>query len=290
MEGDLEVPDGACGGHSHDGHSHDGVPLTDTTRLIVQVIHFLVFPICTWQLSVFVAKLPVLRQRIWSPVVLLTGFTWLQIGSAIEIANHQYEGNWELRGFKTDLINGLFYFFNFGANSLMCLGFRTAKQSLWRCPSKGEQQSGRYCRATDIFGVAFDVAIMLTVPATPIIYAALGRDKAISICSSFGAFSGIGCLYRVWKNLQCLLGGIGFFGMAMVGVAMTGVYRATCIEWLHVFIGGSFALSVIPLTLAMHLAKPPSSHAVGEETPSDSTPDSDDLPGVRTLCHQGSDV
>ena len=39
---------------------------------------------------------------------------WLQVGSAIEIANHHYEGNFELKEFKTDLVNGIFYFFNFG--------------------------------------------------------------------------------------------------------------------------------------------------------------------------------
>jgi len=283
MEGDLEVPDGACAGEI-------GVPLTDTTRVIVQVVHFLVFPICTWQLWVFLKKLLVLRQRIWNPFWLLIGFIWLQIGSAIEIANHQYEGDWELRGFKTDLVNGLFYFFNFGAQSLMCLGFRTAKQGFRRCPSKEEQQHGG-CQfhPADVFGVVFDVVLVITIPATPIIYAVLGRNKAISICSSFGALSGIGSFYRIWKNLQCLFGGIGFFGMAMVGVAMTGVYRSTCIEWLHVFIGGSFALSVIPQTLAMQLAKAPSSVTLdGGETPSDSSSGSAEKPGVQTLCNQGS--
>lgn len=270
MEGDLEVPSGAC------ADSSTGIPLTDTTRLIVQLAHFLVFPICTWQLWVFVTKLPVLQQRIWSPFVLLIGFTWHQISSAIEIANHQYEGDWELRGFKTDLINGLFYFFNFGANALMCLGFRTVNQSFWRCHSQGEQ---RQFQAADSFGVVFDVVIILIIPATPTLYAVLGRDRAISICSSFGALSGLGSCYRIWKNLQCLLGGVGFFGLAMVGVAMTGVYRSTCIEWLHVFIGGPFVLSMVPVTLAMMMAEAPSSQLTeSDETPSDATPDAE--PGV----------
>ena len=104
------------------------------------------------------------------------------------------------------------------------------------------------------------------------------------------AYAGIGNLYRLWKNVGSLWGGIGFFSLgeeqqgaerqaeksrqktshpsnvialalilvaAMVGVLMTAVYKSTGIEFLHLFIGGSFIMSVVPFTLAMKFSTMP---------------------------------
>ena len=43
----------------------------------------------------------------------------------------------------------------------------------------------------------------------------------------------------------------------MVGVLMTAVYKSTGIEFLHLFIGGSFIMSVVPFTLAMKFSTMP---------------------------------
>ena len=52
------------------------------------------------------------------------------------------------------------------------------------------------------------------------------------------------------------MGGIGFLALALTGVAMTAVYNATGIEWIHIFIGGSFIASLIPFSLAIFYAEP----------------------------------
>jgi hypothetical protein len=78
------------------------------------------------------------------------------------------------------------------------------------------------------------------------------------VCSAFGALAGLLTAVRVWRHLgptrTTLIGGVGFFGLAICGVLVTSVYRATGVEWLHVFIGGSFVASVVPLTLAVRYA------------------------------------
>ena len=58
------------------GNSTTGphVPLTPTTRLIVQLVHFLVFFVCGWQIWVYVERVEALKKRIWSPYLLLLGF------------------------------------------------------------------------------------------------------------------------------------------------------------------------------------------------------------------------
>jgi hypothetical protein len=76
------------------------VPLNDVTRPIVVAAHFAAFVVCTWQLWVFLAKITTLQTRIHSPFLFLIGCVWLQIGSAIEIANHYYVGDFELNGFQ----------------------------------------------------------------------------------------------------------------------------------------------------------------------------------------------
>mmetsp|Transcript_11382 Transcript_11382/g.22676 ORF Transcript_11382/g.22676 Transcript_11382/m.22676 type:complete len:126 (+) Transcript_11382:208-585(+) len=123
---------------------------------------------------------------------------YLQIGSGIEIANHFYEGNFELDEFKSDLVNGTFYYFNFGAQALMVLGLRQAGVPFFRACSAGNgEQSKWQCFAAWV-GTVFDVFMVLSIPATPVVYALGGREKAVSICSAFGAYAGIGNLYRLW--------------------------------------------------------------------------------------------
>ena len=97
---------------------------------------------------------------------------------------------------------------------------------------------------------AFDILMLVSVPLTGIIYATMGRQGAVSICSAFGGFAGIGTFLRIWWHLDNFFGGLGFFALAMCGVMMTGVYRSTGIEFLHTFIGGSFIMSVIPFTVS----------------------------------------
>merc|ERR1712113_125807 len=84
-------------------------------------------------------------------------------------------------------------------------------------------------------------------------------DAAIGITSAFGAIAGVGTLFRVWRNLGpnrgTLLGGIFFLILALVGVGMTAAYRSTGLEWLHIFIGGSFVASLIPLTIGILYAQ-----------------------------------
>ena len=141
---------------------------------------------CMWQLYWFVKRIHVLEARIWSPFLLLIGMVYLQIGSGIEIANHFYEGNFELDEFKSDLVNGTFYYFNFGAQALMVLGLRQAGVPFFRSCSAGSgEQSKWQCFAAWV-GTVFDVFMVLSIPATPVVYALGGRDKAVSICSAFG--------------------------------------------------------------------------------------------------------
>mmetsp|Transcript_10880 Transcript_10880/g.22063 ORF Transcript_10880/g.22063 Transcript_10880/m.22063 type:complete len:151 (-) Transcript_10880:55-507(-) len=139
----------------------------------------------------------------------------------------------------------------------MVLGLRQAGVPFFRACSAGNgEQSKWQCFAAWV-GTVFDVFMVLSIPATPVVYALGGREKAVSICSAFGAYAGIGNLYRLWKNVGSLWGGVGFFSLAMVGVLMTAVYKSTGIEFLHLFIGGSFIMSVVPFTLAMKFSTMP---------------------------------
>lgn len=241
----------------HDDEDGDGVPLNDTTRAIVIVVHYLAFILGAYIIWAYMRKLRIIETRIWSPFLLLTGLIWLQVGSALEIGNHFYVNDWELSGFPSDLVNGTFYFFNFGAQYINALALRKKGVPFFRCPSF---KDGIVKGLIDLVAMLFDILMVIAVPITPILYALLGRDVAISVVSAFGAFAGIGSLLRLWRNLgpniYTLVGGIGFLALALTGVAMTAVYNATGIEWIHIFIGGSFIASLIPFSLAIFYAEP----------------------------------
>lgn len=232
----------------------ENVPLTDTQRTVVTVVHYLAFVFGAVIVWAFLRRIDTLRNRIWSPFLLLTGLIWLQVATALEIGNHYYEGNWELAGFPSDLVNGSFYFFNFGAQYLNSLGLRRKGLPFFRWPSRKDGEP-MWRLLLDATALLFDMLMVIGVVSTAPLYAALGRDSAISLISAFGAIAGVGTVFRLWKNLgpnsYTLWGGMLFLAFALLGVGMASVYMNTGIEWLHVFIGLSFVTSLIPFTVAI---------------------------------------
>jgi len=236
------------------GEENNNVPLTDTQRNIVIFVHYLAFVVGAWNIWAFTHKITTLQNRIWSPFLLLLGLIWLQVGTALEIGNHYYEGNWELAGFPSDLVNGTFYFFNFGAQYLLALGLRKRNLPFFRIPTRKAEASALSC-ILNLIAMIFDFLCVAGVLVTGPMYAIRGRNSTISIASSLGAIAGIATVFRVWRNLGpngvTLCGGVLFLVLALVGVFITTIYRENGVEFLHTFIGGSFVSSLIPLTIAI---------------------------------------
>lgn len=92
------------------------------------------------------------------------------------------------------------------------------------------------------------------IVVNPIVYATVGRSASVSALSPLAAIAALFTLCRTWINLgpnqYTKLGGILFFVLAMLGVAMLAVYNALDAEWVHALIGGSFIASTIPLSVA----------------------------------------
>jgi len=86
------------------------------------------------------------------------------------------------------------------------------------------------------------------------VYGLAGRQVAVTALSPLASVGGLFALFRIWYNLgpnkATMLGGIFYFVLAMIGVIMLAVYQSTGAEYVHLFIGGSFIASVIPLTIA----------------------------------------
>jgi len=247
------------------------VPLTDTQRAIVIVVHFIVFVIGAVSIWAFLYKYDILRQRIWCPYLLLMGLIFFQIAGAFEIGNHYYEGNWELAGFPSDLVNGSFYFFNFGATYLNALGMRKKGVPIFRRPllfrycccgggsgSEGKRSGG--CRTVinsllDLLAMIFDLILVVGFLITGPMYFAVGRGDAVGILSGFAALAGFATLFRLWRNLgpNCgtLFGGLGWYIMIICGIALTSVYMETGYEWLHALLGSFFVLCLVPITVGI---------------------------------------
>jgi len=232
-------------------------PLTDAQRIVLVIVHYLTFVLTAWLVWAFVRKYDIIKNRTWSPVLLLTGFIWLQLAAAFEIGNHYYVNEFQLYDPESDLINASFSFFNFGAQDIMALGLRKKGVPLWRkidykpCCNKSAVLNG--------ISMVIDFLFIILIPLRPIVYAFVGRQLSVTILSPFGALAGIFILLRVYYNLgpngYTLGGGIGFFFLAILGVILNSVYRTTCIEAVHIGIGGSFITSCIPLAIALEFAQ-----------------------------------
>lgn len=86
------------------------------------------------------------------------------------------------------------------------------------------------------------------------------------------AISGITTLLRLWFNLgpnqATMYGGIGYLVLTLCGVFALAQYKVYCIEFMHILIGGSFVLSLVPLSYAIWFVEPAADNeSVDEETP-----------------------
>lgn len=181
----------------------------------------------------------------------MTGFVWLQLAAAFEISNHFYVNQWQLYEPISDLINGSFSFLNFGAQDLNALSLRKKGTPLCRPMDNLCSKDG----ILNLIAMLGDFLFIVLIPLRPIVYATLGREASVTILSPLGAFAGIFTLFRLWFNLgpnaYTKWGGIFFFVFAMLGVGMNALYQGTCIEFVHLGIGGAFITSVIPFGIAI---------------------------------------
>ena len=143
-----------------DDYEGDGVPLTDATRAILIAVHYAAIPAVTLCIWCFLERYPIFQERIWSPFLLIVALTWLLIGSTFEIANHFYVDNWQLYDPQSDLINGSFSFFNFGAQNLLALSLRKQGQIFFRRPPS---------TIGDWLGFILDPILMILIVVNPIV-------------------------------------------------------------------------------------------------------------------------
>jgi len=232
------------GSHHNDDYTGDGIPLSNTERIFLILVHYSALPLTTLCIYAFLKGYSKFQQRIYSPFLLMVALTWLLVATPFEIGNHFYVDNWQLYDPKSDLINGSFFFFNFGAQSLLALSLRKEGLPFIR---KGTS-------FLDWVVIILDPIIAILVIINPIVYVTAGRSTAVTALSPTGLISAIFTLLRVWYNLgpnvYTQIGGIGFFVLAMCGVASNAIYMATGAEWLHLVIGGFFVSSTIPLSIA----------------------------------------
>ena len=227
-----------------DDYRGDGTPLNDTTRIIVIIVHYLTIPAVTFAIWAVMRKMSIFEQRIYSPFLLIVTLTWLLQAAAFEIGSHFYIDNWQIYDPMSDLINGSFSFFNFGAQNTLAVSLRKKDLPFFR---RGEN-------FLDWLAIICDPLLCALVIVNPIVYATAGREVSNSTLSPIASVAGLYTLFRVWynlgPNLSTKLGGIFFFVCVILGVIMLMVYNATDAEFVHIFIGGSFVSSIIPLSIA----------------------------------------
>ena len=148
---------------NNDDYLGDGIPLNDVTRAIVIVVHYAAIPLVTFLFWAFFQKYDMFKKRIWSPFLLLIALTWLLIGPVFEIGNHFYVDNWQLYNPQSDLINGSFFFFNFGAQNILALSIRINNQKFIRRPS-----GGGFTLIGDILAIILDPILAVLVVVNPI--------------------------------------------------------------------------------------------------------------------------
>jgi len=263
-EGDLGGDDIRCA---------ESTPLSSTQETIVIIAHYASFVTSYLVFYCIYAKQDILKQRIYSTLLLFTCVIFLSICPGFEIGEHYFTepDPWELKKAPSNLINGSFAFFNVGGVCLTALAIRKIGLPFFRIPSFENVLAG----VLDLVVILADIVIAATIVVQPLLYATRGRLGAQELTTPINAASGILILVRLWKNLgpnrYTLIGGIGYLVFTLSGVFNLSRYKAECDEFIHFYIGGSFALSLVFLSLAIWYAEPPSNNGnegiVNENTP-----------------------
>merc|ERR1719343_464757 len=104
-----------------------------------------------------------------------------------------------------------------------------------------------------------DFVWIIFVPMRPILYYQLGRQESNSLNTPIALMSGGFSMVRLWFNLgpndYTKWGGIGYFLVPLGGVAFNIFYSVTCVEAMHLGIGGCFISAVVPFTIAVRNAQ-----------------------------------
>lgn len=214
--------------------------------VIVVLGHFVEFPVALVMMWVIYKRLDTLKLRCFSPLLILLGIGCGAVGTMAEIGAHHYVGNFNLCLYHpNDMVQASFMFFM----SALMVGINIGVSKRGRA----DTSSGiLYLLVTfvDIITIAILVAI-------PFVYGKWGPTFTQNflfvpnqaVCSIVSAF-------RIWKNLgpskATFIGGFGYFGICMVGVAFLAVYKKTGILILHAVIGGNFICSQLGFAYAIY--------------------------------------
>merc|ERR1719330_1576965 len=96
----------------------------------------------------------------------------------------------------------------------------------------------------------------------PILYGVIGREGMSGLPTVATALAGILLAYRLGASLGgafwMYLRGVIFFLLTNLAVILFNVYKSNGVEYLHMFIGGSFVSSTVPMALCWWYVPPPS--------------------------------
>lgn len=133
----------------------------------------------------------------------------------------------------------------------MALGVRKIGVPIFRVPSFDNLLAG----LLDLVVMLADIVVAAMLILQPFLYISLGRQGSQAFTTPINAASGILILFRLWKNLgpnkHTLAGGIGYLALTLSGVFSLQRYEKECVEFIHLFIGGSFVTSLLFYSLAI---------------------------------------
>ena len=222
-----------------------------TDYLIVVIAHFVEFPIGLFMMWVAYNHLETLKLRCYSPFLIMVGVACGAIGTMSEIGSHHYLGDFDLCKYHpNDMVHASFMFFI--AALLVTTNIGVSK--------RGRAFPPDCCDIIYLVVTLLDVVTVAITFALPFVYAKYGPDfTQNTVFVPNQAVCGLVSAFRIWKNLgpssATLLGGLGYFGLNMIGVIFLAVYKDTGILLLHAVIGGSFIMSQLPFGYAIYKAK-----------------------------------
>jgi len=235
-------------------------------RWFVILCHWAVFPVCIFALWVIYVKMDVLKERIYSPFLLLVGIMCLAIGSMSEVDNHSFALNWNACYDTAETLSKL-YFYTFVGGGCACLpiGLRKKDLPLVRNPTGNFDW---YCFLGDWILIIFTIV-------TPLAWVYKGQVLAQNIfiiTQCAGLLIGVPYIFLHLgpSRMHLVVGFLSYLSAFVGAVPVNLLLRASGIQLVHgllaVFFDGQ-VLGIMYCIYNMYDTPQYRQGGTGEDTP-----------------------
>lgn len=209
--------------------------------------HLLPFVVVVFGMWCIMERLEILKKRIYSPFLLITGFVYCAIASMPEVASHIFAMNWNAcyDSVASDSILLFYIFLSLGFSSIT-IALRPKGLRLIRCPRD----------FWDLVNFICDIAIIVLSVGIGPIYFITGKGFVVTLFIIVQSISSIIGIFRINSQLgpskkMFFLGAISELSASVIAIPLNLYIQKSGNQVLHGFLACAFVLNQFGIAICI---------------------------------------